>query len=133
MVWRLSVRASKLLVRGRHGVCGRDGSSTLWFRAAGMGFRAVGRSRLRSQATSWWGRSGGAAMHPGTEGRAFREAWVAGVKRHYPGVPKDSYVAGWDQTPEWERGSAAAVYDQVRAFVIATDGATAKLSRAQKG
>jgi len=72
-------------------------------------------------------------MHPGTEGRAFREAWVAGVKRHYPGVPKDSYVAGWDQTPEWERGSAAAVYDQVRAFVIATDGATAKLSRAQKG
>jgi hypothetical protein len=42
-------------------------------------------------------------MHPGTEGRAFREAWVAGVKRHYPGVPKDSYVADWTSCPRGSR------------------------------
>jgi hypothetical protein len=32
-----------------------------------------------------------------------------------------------------ERESAAAVYDQVRAFIEATDGSTAKLTRSQKG
>ena len=72
-------------------------------------------------------------MQPEAGGRAFREAWIAGVKRHYPGVPKDSYIADWDQTPDWERSSAAAVYDQVHAFVLATDGRTDKLSRDQKG
>ena len=72
-------------------------------------------------------------MQPEAGGRAFREAWIAGVKRHYPGVPKDSYIADWDQTPDWERSSAAAVCDQVHAFVLATDGRTDKLSRDQKG
>lgn len=24
--------------------------------------------------------------------RLFRETWIAGVKKHYPGVPKQSYV-----------------------------------------
>jgi len=66
-------------------------------------------------------------------GRIFREAWIAGVKKHYPGDPKPSYVAPWDDTPEWERASAAAVHAQVRAFLQITDGAAAKLSRTQKG
>lgn len=66
-------------------------------------------------------------------GRAFREAWIAGVRKHHPGEPKPGYVAPWDETPEWERASAAAVYDQVRAFIEATDGKVAKLSRVQKG
>jgi hypothetical protein len=71
----------------------------------------------------------------GTEagGRIFRSAWITGVIRHFPGEPKRSYVAPWDETPDWERRSAAAVYDQVRSFVLATDGGAAKLTRVQKG
>jgi hypothetical protein len=67
------------------------------------------------------------------QGRIFREAWIAGVKKHYPGEPKSSYITPWDETPEWERESAAAVYEQVRAFIETTAGATAKLTREQKG
>jgi hypothetical protein len=66
------------------------------------------------------------------QGRVFREAWIAGVKKYYPGEPKPSYITPWDETPDWERASAAAVYDQVRAFIDATDGHTSKLTRAQK-
>ncbi|WNV91877.1 hypothetical protein [Umezawaea sp. Da 62-37] len=65
-------------------------------------------------------------------GRVFREAWIAGVGKHYPGEPKPGYVTPWDDTPDWERSAAAAVYDQVLAFVKATDGATTKLTRDQK-
>ncbi|WP_406025971.1 hypothetical protein OH802_05825 [Nocardioides sp. NBC_00850] len=67
------------------------------------------------------------------QGRVFREAWIAGVRKHYPGEPKAGYVAPWEETPDWERASAAAVYEQVRAFVQTSDGATAKLTREQKG
>ncbi|MFB7517217.1 hypothetical protein [Streptomyces sp. NPDC056144] len=67
------------------------------------------------------------------DGRIFREAWIAGVKKHFPGEPKPGYIAPWDETPEWERQSAAAVYGQVRAFVQVSGGQTAKLSREQKG
>jgi hypothetical protein len=66
-------------------------------------------------------------------GRAFREAWIAGVRKHYPGEPKPGYVAPWEETPDWERESAAAVYAQVLAFVELSGGGTAKLSRVQKG
>lgn len=66
-------------------------------------------------------------------GRVFREAWIAGVKAHYPGEPKPGYVAPWDDTPQWERDSAAAVYEQVATFLAATDGAATKLNREQKG
>jgi hypothetical protein len=70
---------------------------------------------------------------PLDQGRLFREAWIAGVHRHHPGPPKPGYVAGWDAMPDWERGSATAVYQQVAAFVQATGGRTAKLTRQQKG
>lgn len=66
-------------------------------------------------------------------GKIFREAWIAGVRRHYPGEPKPGYVSPWDEMPEWERASAAAVYHQVAAFVEITGGQTAKLTRTQKG
>jgi hypothetical protein len=66
-------------------------------------------------------------------GRIFREAWIAGVHRHFPGEPKPGYVTPWEDTPDWERAAAAAVYEQVRAFVEATDGRTDRLSRGQKG
>jgi hypothetical protein len=67
------------------------------------------------------------------KGRFFRAAWIAGVTKHYPGTPKPGYVTPWDETPDWERDSATAVYDQVRAFVDGTNGKTAKLTRSQKG
>ena len=67
------------------------------------------------------------------QGRVFREAWIAGVKQHYPGEPKASYITPWADTPDWERASAAAVEEQVRSFVELSDGNTAKLTREQKG
>ena len=66
-------------------------------------------------------------------GRVFRDAWIAGVRKHYPGEPKPGYIASWEVTPDWERESATAVYDQVRAFVEISDGQTSRLSRIQKG
>lgn len=66
-------------------------------------------------------------------GRTFREAWITGVTTHHPGEPKPSYVTPWEQTPDWERDAATAVYDQIRAFVTATDGHTTRLTREQKG
>ncbi|MCC9310472.1 hypothetical protein LN042_25955 [Kitasatospora sp. RB6PN24] len=70
------------------------------------------------------------ALEPG---EFFREAWVAGVKKYFPGEPKAGYVAAWAQTPEWERQAAGAVYQQVADFVRVSGGSTAKLSREQKG
>ena len=70
---------------------------------------------------------------PHEQGRIFREAWIAGVKQHFPGEPKPGYITPWDDTPDWERASAGAVYDQVAGFIQLTGGGTAKLSRTQKG
>ena len=72
-------------------------------------------------------------MKTASAGQVFREAWIEGVKRHYPGEPKSSYISPWEETPDWERSSAAAVYEQIRLLVTASDGSTAKLSRTQKG
>lgn len=69
----------------------------------------------------------------GGGGREFREAWIEGVKKHYPGEPKPGYVAPWQEMPSWEKRSAAAVHGQVVAFLAATGGRAASLSRAQKG
>ena len=66
-------------------------------------------------------------------GRIFRDAWIAGVTKHYPGEPKPGYIAPWEDTPDWERASATAVYDQIRAFIEISDGNTAKLTREQRG
>src|ERR1017187_1608906 len=66
-------------------------------------------------------------------GRIFREAWIPGVRKHYPGDPKPGYIARWDDTPGWERQAAAAVYAQVRAFVDISGHSTARLTREQKG
>ncbi|MEV7925335.1 MULTISPECIES: hypothetical protein [unclassified Kitasatospora] len=67
------------------------------------------------------------------DGRIFREAWIAGVKRHFPGEPKPGCIASWEETPDWERPCAAAVFGQVRDFVAVSGGTTVKLSREQKG
>ncbi|NLU68008.1 hypothetical protein [Streptomyces sp. HNM0574] len=62
----------------------------------------------------------------------FREAWIAGVRRHFPGEPKAGYVTPWAETPEWEREAAGAVYAQVRQFLELSDGHAARLTREQK-
>ncbi|UFQ15223.1 MULTISPECIES: hypothetical protein [Streptomyces] len=68
-----------------------------------------------------------------TEGaRLFREAWITGVRQHFPGEPKAGYVTPWDDTPQWEREAAGSVYEQVRHFVEISGGTTARLSREQK-
>jgi hypothetical protein len=66
-------------------------------------------------------------------GEVFRQAWIDGVRRHYPGEPKPSYITPWQAMPEWERDSATAVYQQIRDFVLATDGRTSRLGREQRG
>ncbi|MFJ5834486.1 hypothetical protein [Streptomyces sp. NPDC093089] len=67
-----------------------------------------------------------------SDGRIFREAWIAGVNKHYPGEPKPGYITPWDETPEWEREAATAVCGQVRDFIEASGGHTARLTREQK-
>jgi hypothetical protein len=66
-------------------------------------------------------------------GQVFREAWIAGVRRHYPGEPKAGYVVPWDETPDWERLAASAVAHQVRDFLVRSGGSAARLTREQKG
>lgn len=64
--------------------------------------------------------------------RRFREAWIAGVRQHFPGEPKPGYVTPWDDTPEWERDAAGSVYAQVRQLIELSGGQSARLSREQK-
>jgi hypothetical protein len=66
-------------------------------------------------------------------GRIFREAWIEGVRSHFPGEPKAGYVAPWEETPDWERAAAAAVYGQVRDFIAVSGGKAGRLNREQKG
>lgn len=72
-------------------------------------------------------------MDNSENGRFFRAAWIAGVKQHYPGTPKDGYIAPWEDIAQWEKESASAVYEQVRQFVMLSGGKTTCLSREQKG
>ncbi|MER0446188.1 hypothetical protein ABR738_16745 [Streptomyces sp. Edi4] len=62
----------------------------------------------------------------------FREAWIAGVRKHFPGEPKAGYVTPWEDTPDWERQAAEAVYQQVRQFLDLSGGHASRLGRAQK-
>jgi hypothetical protein len=71
--------------------------------------------------------------HSESAGCLFRQAWIAGVTKHFPGTPKPGYIAPWEEMAKWEQESAVAVYEQIRQFVLATDGATTKLTREQRG
>lgn len=53
------------------------------------------------------------------QGRFFREAWIRGVQKHFPGTPKPGYITSWEEMPEWEQRAASAVYARVHAFVRA--------------
>jgi hypothetical protein len=57
---------------------------------------------------------------------------VEGIRRHYPGTPKDGYVAAWPDMPDWERESAEAVAEQVAHFVAVSRGSTTSLTRDQR-
>lgn len=50
-------------------------------------------------------------------GHSFRQAWIEGVKRHFPGEPKPGYISPWDEMPEGEQDAATAVYLQIEQFV----------------
>lgn len=67
------------------------------------------------------------------EGRLFRDTWITGVQTYYPGTPKAGYITPWEEMQGWEQQAAIATCEQVRQFVLLTEGATHKLSREQKG
>ncbi len=67
------------------------------------------------------------------DGQIFREAWIAGVRKHFPGEPKAGYITPWEDTPQWERDCAAAVSGQIHEFISVSGGNTSKLTREQKG
>jgi hypothetical protein len=69
-------------------------------------------------------------------GRFFRQAWIAGVNKHFPGIPKPSYISPWEEMSQWEQESAIAVYEQIHAFLLAGihDGrSSTHLTRIQGG
>lgn len=50
-------------------------------------------------------------------GRRFRDAWIAGVKKYFPGEPKHGYIAPWEEMAEWEKNAAIAVYKRAKTFI----------------
>ena len=72
-------------------------------------------------------------MNREEEGRFFRDAWIAGVRQYYPGTPKSGYITPWEEMQEWEQLAATATYQQVRQFVLLTNGSTQRLTKEQKG
>lgn len=65
------------------------------------------------------------------QGRLFRQAWIDGVRRYFPGEPKASYILPWEQMALWEQQAAIATFAQIQQFVQI--GNTGKLTRAQRG
>lgn len=57
--------------------------------------------------------------HQEQAGRFFREAWITGVNRYYPGEPKEGYIKPWERMDGWEQQSAIAVYQQIQGFILA--------------
>jgi hypothetical protein len=68
-------------------------------------------------------------------GRFFREAWIAGVNKHFSGTPKPGYVAPWESMPDWEKEIVTEIYAQMQALVQAgaQDGQATRLNREQGG
>src|SRR5260370_23756118 len=66
-------------------------------------------------------------------GEFFRSAWIAGVKKHFPGEPKPGYIVPWEEMQIWEQDSAIAVFYQVKGLILANDGVTTNLTREQRG
>jgi hypothetical protein len=58
-------------------------------------------------------------LEKASDGQFFRNAWIAGVNKHFPGTPKPGYVAPWSEMAEWEQKAANVVYEKTRAFIQA--------------
>ena len=52
-------------------------------------------------------------------GRLVRLAWIKGVQTYFPGEPKVSYIALWEEINEWEREIVSSIYEQICAFILA--------------
>ena len=46
------------------------------------------------------------------KGQFVALSWVAQIYRHFP-EPKPSYVAPWDQLPEWQRETDADIFEVI--------------------
>ncbi|MFJ2782191.1 hypothetical protein [Kitasatospora sp. NPDC087315] len=55
------------------------------------------------------------------------------MKRHFPGKSKPGHIVQREETPDWKRRSAAAVFGKVRDFAKVCGDTTAGLIREQKG
>lgn len=66
-------------------------------------------------------------------GHTFRQAWIEGVNKHYPGEPKPGYVRPWEEMSPWEQTAARTVYEQIEHFVRVSSGSTTNLTRDQRG
>jgi hypothetical protein len=64
--------------------------------------------------------------------RATRQAWIDGVNKFYPGVPKQSYVLPWDEMPEWEQEAVKALYHHVQQVILLSLQASIKIPREEK-
>jgi hypothetical protein len=52
-------------------------------------------------------------------GRFVALCWIGQIYKHIPN-PKPSYVADWDQLPEWQQRVDAAIFDAVEASLTTT-------------
>jgi hypothetical protein len=68
-------------------------------------------------------------------GRFFREAWIVGVNKHFPGTPKPGYVAPWESMPDWEKEIVTEICAQIQALIQAgvQGGQIKHLNREQGG
>ena len=68
-------------------------------------------------------------------GRFFRNAWIRGVQHHYPGTPKQSYIAPWENMSQWEKDIVTEIYSQMQALIGAgvQAGQATHLTREQGG
>jgi len=66
-------------------------------------------------------------------GRLLRTAWIEGVGRHHTGTPRARALDGWEDLASWERDSSCTVAEQIAQLVVAANGRTSRLTRAQRG
>jgi hypothetical protein len=67
--------------------------------------------------------SGGAVRRLSREqrGRFVAVCWIAQIYREFP-EPKPSYVADWDEMPEWQRKVDADIFDAIERRIPSSGG-----------
>lgn len=66
-------------------------------------------------------------------GQILHEAWVTAIRRRHPGPAAPDLLVPWEELAQWQHRAADAVYGQICDFICISAGATAALSREQKG